>query len=216
METYRVIALFVALGLSCGISACALDHHSEAVDEPADLPVVDGIPEFIGPWSAELKEYYTTSESDFFRKALSNGHISEAELLEGKRRAEQCMTDNGLEDFELHDDGTGVGGVIPGKPEETAKEVYAHCELISGWADLSMLSDAMTANPENKDWQAAELQCLIDRGYLPQGSTTSSVEKWLEDAPIEKRFEPAAVACMTDPFGVRGEKDTQAQQSDLP
>lgn len=195
------------------LSACGSASAPTDASEPADLPIVNGIPQFEGPWAGALTQQYQEENNEYFRMALANGHISEREIHEAKSRAEQCMTDQGLTGFVLNDDGSAIGGESPTLSEEEEREAFFTCEVSSGWAAISSLGQLMKANPANKDWNAAELQCMIDQGYLQPGATQEDYQHWEESQPVEVRFEKEAVTCRFDPFGELGMAEELAAQS---
>jgi hypothetical protein len=175
---------------ACGASA-----------DPAytSVPFDGEVPQFVGPWAADLTDLYASSKSDLEREVLADEVITEEEFLALEDWYVGCMAGQGLTVTveELgYDLGTDDQGVI------LAAEGVCKTDTLSVALD-------MRSNPDNLPWNEIVPDCLIRHGAVDPSFTREEYwanmtavpmsDEWIGFLPTDE-FQ----ACMNDPMDLLG------------
>lgn len=204
-------ACLTLLLASISLTACSSANIATDASEPADLPIVNGIPQFEGPWAEDLRRDYMDNDNEYWHKVIANGHISEREYDEHRNRLITCLHDGGLKSAEL-DKGHVTYADDPALSDQEENQIMTACDDQEASVMFDIWYHNLRANPDNLDWQAAELECLINYGLLQPGATRADVQAWYESEENRQRQKEAYI-CAKDPFGKLGLAEELAAQS---
>lgn len=201
----RPLRVFGAGGVLLAVlslSACALVGGGEAsgASEGEALPMVDGAPDFQGPWAEDLRRDYLENDNQYWRAAIADGKISEAEFTESESRFGSCLKDAGItyEPLDLQTGGYGAQPPESMSPEELESHIEA-CDQTTGGVIIGGWYANMYRNPDGLDEGEEQVQCMIDQGLMEPGSKTEHIADWLggEHSDSERKI---ARLCIHDPF----------------
>lgn len=189
----------LAIALILGISGCSsFEQTSLSVSER-------GMPSFTGPYANEMAEAYRNSESPFFKEAISDASITEAEFREGNEREAQCLRDKGFTNVVFHADGSSEYDVRADISGEQEKALVKECSVTTGNLDVSVWYDLLRTNPDNVDWPTAERDCLVKSGLLEPGTSVEEMNRWYDEKG-KGSDSRAAYVCSEDALGKLGLK----------
>jgi hypothetical protein len=163
------------------------------------------VPQFDGPWAAELSEHYRDSRSDLEREILRDGVITEDEQNALHDWYTGCMAGQGLRVTLLENGGFDLGTTDSSRIE-SAESVCLTNTLSLAWE--------MRANPDNIPPLERTHACLVRHGLLDPSFTLDDYTRY-RDADMDPAAErdeawsdfmwsEEALACNMDPFDVLG------------
>lgn len=123
------------------------------------------MPEFAGPYAAELAQAWRDSDSDFVRQVIADEAVSDREWVELGTRMTECLARSGLE-FGGFDDSGGYTVGPSHLSGEALSQVVDACEIQSGELWIHALRLAMNSNPENRPIAEIMIECLVRNGAL--------------------------------------------------
>ncbi|QPK81923.1 hypothetical protein G7Y41_03655 [Schaalia sp. ZJ405] len=150
-----------------------------------------------------MLEDYRKSESSFFREAISDEMISEAEYHEANEREAQCLRDNGFTGVIYHSDGTSEYDARSDISHEKEMSLVKECSVKTGGLDVSIWYNILNANPDNVDWPSAQRDCLVKAGVLEPGTTVEEMNRWYDEKG-KGSDSRAAYVCSEDALGKLG------------
>ena len=121
-----------------------------------------------------MEKVYRQTSAQMVRDILEDGTITTAEGSESDQAYAQCLTNLGLEEVNVNEDGSYSYAVLPahGAPDpETEEKFIQPCRCSTGWDDISSLRNQMRTNPENVDSVQLMVSCLVRVGLLTPGYT---------------------------------------------
>jgi hypothetical protein len=188
-----VVALAGIVLLACGCGVGSVD--------PAYSPVaLDGeVPQFVGPWAADLADLYVGSKSDLEREVLADEVITEEEYQALEDWYIGCMAGQGLTVTPTefgYDLGTEDQGAI------LAAEGVCKTDTMS--TALWMMGD-----PDNIPVQLATYECLRRHGDLDPELTYEDFDRTMADTPwtddwLGFVYSERYRACNWDPMDLLG------------
>ncbi|MGG7507472.1 hypothetical protein [Plantibacter sp. YIM 135249] len=201
MRSSALIAAAAILLVGC---ASATPPSPTGSTDTANENIV--VPNFDGPWAEDFASAYRDSRSDFERKALSDGSISDAEFAEMENRFKTCLESKGIP-FSGFKPGGGYKFQYPsGMDSKKANTIADECSADSGLNTLGSLYFAMQRNPQNLDEPSIISACLVERQVVPKGYGASDYNKDAAEMTFpftdEKRGQEELEACTADPLGM--------------
>ncbi|WP_147794588.1 hypothetical protein [Cellulomonas sp. Y8] len=195
--TLRAITVGVAV---CALAACT------ATPDPryTTAPLAGDVPQFDGPWAAELTEHYRDSLSDLEREILRDGVITEDEQQALHDWYIGCMAGQGLSVTLLDNGGFDLGS--------SDQDRILAAESVCRTNTLGLAWE-MRANPENVPPLEATHACLQRHGLLAASFTLDDFVRLLDeeaDPSIEWNawsdfhWSEETIACNRDPFDILG------------
>lgn len=200
----RLLLLFGALNLfGAFLTACgSAGDEASARNGMRDSVSSVGAPEFSGPYAAEYADAYARAESDLARRILAHGEITESDVAEVRAAEAACLADHGFTNLKYHPDGTSEATQPEGISDDEANEIHKQCTISSGSVEVDTLYNTMLVNPNNEDWDALCVQCLIAVGAVEASFTVEELNSWYANDDPRLSVPGSAVnECTTDPWG---------------
>lgn len=192
-------------GLLVGVAVSALAACTAVPDSHVTTaPLTGDIPQFDGPWAAELTEHYRDSRSDLEREILSDGGITEDEQQALHDWYIDCMAGQGLRVTLLDNGGFDLG--------TTDQDRILGADGVCLTNTLSLAWE-MRANPENVPPLEGTHACLQRHGLLEPSFTLDDFIRHFDeemDPTIEWNawsdfhWSEETFACNRDPFDILG------------
>lgn len=172
-------ALFLIAACSMLLVACApgVPTSSEASSAHAGP-----VPKFSGPWASDFRTAYQDASSEFERKALADGKISDGEFAEMENGFKTC-----LEGHQITFSGFKRGGGYDfhygeGMNADGANAAADACSASSGLDTVGSLYFGMQRNPQKLNESTIVASCLVKKGAVPAGYSASD---YTRDSPTE-------------------------------
>lgn len=195
------VCAIVSFAALCG---CASQPASSTESRPSDVNI--SVPEFSGPWAADFTSAFRMASSDFERKALSDGTISDAEFAEVENRFISCLKAGGVTSTGFNPDGSLEFGFPPSLGPDKANKIADGCSASSGRDTVGSLYFATRRNPQNLDEAKIAAACLERKGVVPRGYDASDYKRDVPDMafpfPDQDEGRKALEACSDDPLGL--------------
>lgn len=190
--------------------ACALAIAGcTPANEAQEIPAVDsraGVTSSARGWQSEFEQARRHAMTEFERKALEDGRISDAEFAEMENLFTKCLRDRNVSFGGFGP--VGGYGFSPGTGTTTseANGIADECSASSGLDTVGHLYFAMKRNPQNLDEATITAACLVKKKVVPQAYSASD---YARDTPTRAypftdaaRGEKAMQECDTDPLGL--------------
>jgi hypothetical protein len=195
------VCAIMSLAALCG---CAGQPSSPLGSHPSDVNI--SLPEFSGPWAADFTYALRKASSDFERKALSDGTISDAEFAEVEDRFISCLKAGGITSAGFNPDGSLEFGFPPSMGPDKANKISDGCSASSGRDTVGFLYFAMRRNSQNLDEAKIAAACLEKKGVVPRGYDASDYKRDVPDMAFpfsdQDEGQKALEACSDDPLGL--------------
>ena len=202
MKRARILRLIGAVAIvGVAASACGTSSPGDASSYAYTGPV----PSFEGPYAAEFEEYYRSTESDFARRVLADGQITDAEYAEMEERFRSCLAEDGITFGGFRPDGGYTTSLAPNGGDTYA--MIQVCSKSSGEDTVGALYSIMRTNPENLDGATIMAECLVKKGVVPPGYDANAYSQHMEglsDGPssLPPDLYDALMSCSDDPLGL--------------
>lgn len=210
---------FVPILIASMLAGCAMNTENQAGEASS---------------VSEIEQVRASTQSDFVKRVLADGIISELEMNEVRLLFRSCVVDAGFEDVTFHDDDT-FSVIIPDDvvmPEDledeegdlgagvTVREVEVtgeekdpvlECEFTTGYGELAMLHSQMVRNPDSEDPDELIVQCLKNEGVVDSSFTREKLEQVFEHPDTHENITTSSsfTRCIADPLGVGGDEATE-------
>lgn len=195
----RVATLVFSLSALLGSTACSTSTAIPA-KSPASASTSE-VFQFNGPWAAELKNAYDSTQSDLARRVLATGAISDRDYAEIQEANITCLEENGLVDVEYLPQGELSIAAPDGMTEETVNAVMTSCATSSGLIDVEPLYIATRVNPNNEDFEALTVRCLLDKEIVDASFSVADLKAWFDNQD-PRLASQAGKQCISDPLGL--------------
>lgn len=183
LRPIRRIAVVIAtvVGLcSCGASEPSASASEARAGAATPLPAAEAAdPTFDGPFAAEYREAWRTSESEGIRAILADETISDREWAEFQESFRRCLADNGIT-LMSHETSGRFRADTGDLAADVARERIDSCSVETGEKWITILYHQQSVNPQNQPPVAMLNECLIRNEALPSDYTTEQHEA---DAP---------------------------------
>ena len=212
MSPLRVVErkLIVAVLLSAA-GAALTGCTASSIDSPPSPPVTvapsptsaaAAIPEFTGPYAAELAERYAKSRADFEREALADGTITDAEQAEMVERLRTCLAGNGFELQKYTKTGAQeIKDLEESRHPDDGNEAVESCQWSSGANTVGLIYGQMVVNPQNIDLVPKIVACLKKHHLVAPGFSKSDYQRGIPRFPDDKR-NAQVQQCNDDPLNL--------------
>jgi hypothetical protein len=171
-------ALLALIACSIVLTACA---SGTPTTNGAAQAHAGAVPSFSGPWAADFTSAYRSASSDFERKALADGSISDSEFAEMENRFKTCLTSHQMT-FSGFKPGGGYDFHFGGGNSGAANQAADKCSASSGLNTVGSLYFGMLRNPQKLDEATIVAACLVKKGAVPAGYSASD---YARDTPTE-------------------------------
>lgn len=94
----RQAVALLAFTMTCSLASCSASDLPSSEDEKQSL-------HFSGLYAKELETAYYESPSSFFRAAISDGVVTDAEFAEAQSRSKTCVEGLGFTDVQYFPEG---------------------------------------------------------------------------------------------------------------
>lgn len=169
--------------VACATAGCSANDPSAASRE-AEVQSFQSaslvVPNFTGPYTDLMSEYYVKSESSFFREVISDERVTDEEYREAQERAKKCLVDLGFTGIAYFLDGGSRVDDRTDISDEEETALHDRCEWITGFGETEIWYGMLRRNPDNVDWPAAERDCLVRAGLLAEGTTVEEMNRWYD------------------------------------
>jgi hypothetical protein len=172
----------LALAVLVGTSSCA---------EPA--PKVKS-----GPYSAEILAAAKTANSDFERKILADGEITEAEYEEAVNKTIACTADHG---FQVSKTRTSSGYNYDMVGSTAGDKAFSDCSAKFS-STIESFYNSQVVNPNNGDFWDLVLKCLKRKEVVPADYTRAKLDQEKRNGFKSSSFDrtnSGDVACLQNP-----------------
>ena len=198
------VLLSVVGGALTGCTASSVDTPASPPPTvtPSPSSTAAAIPEFTGPYAAELAERYAKSRSDFEREALADGTITDAEQAEMIERLRTCLASNGFELQKYTKAGAEEIKILDDSrdPDESHEAVEA-CHWSSGANTVGLIYGQMLINPQNIDLVPKIIACLKKHHLVGAGFSKGDYYRGIPRFPDDKR-NGQVQQCNDDPLNL--------------
>lgn len=159
-----------------------------------------------GPWAKEFATAYENAGSDFARQILSDGQITDHEVVEMRNKFTQCLSGHGFTEIEFEEDGAFTLKPPEKGERRTHEKQVEGCSIAAGEDVVGALASGVRRNPENLDENTIIAACLVRKGVVAKDY---SAEDYARDAARDHYAyqDPVAgpdalLACDADPLGL--------------
>ena len=121
----------------------------------------DDAGQFSGPWAEEFESAYDSADSEYVRRILADGQITDAEIAEVENAVISCMEEKGYTDVAIKSDGGATYAMDENGDVDKGDSGMRACEESAGFFALSLYYD-IRVNPNNEEWDPLVVQCLKD------------------------------------------------------
>ncbi|MBE7162505.1 MAG: hypothetical protein INR72_14790 [Williamsia herbipolensis] len=190
------VVVLVALVLA-GCSSRSPVHQPPAAD-PSQLGLT-------GPWAQDFADAMASSTSDYERKVLADGRVTDSELADAHHHVDACLRDSGYTIRYARDGGFDVDKLGRGSASDDmtrTNRVLEGCE--ARWdSSITMLFEETRRNPQKRDEAAINVACLRKAGVVPK---SYSERDWRaeNDKGVYSfdEYSAEATQCRLDPLGL--------------
>lgn len=196
------MGVLLVAAAACGLAGCAAE--GPAGGQPSKE--LGSAPAFSGPWADDFTSAYRAASSDFEKKALADGKITDAEFSEVENTFKTCLkaknvTFTGFKTgggYDFHF-GNGINA-------DEANKAADDCSASSGLNTVGALYFRMQRNPNHLDEPTIMAACLVKKGAVPQGYSAAD---YLRNSPDQtypfaskSSGEKVLRECGADPLGL--------------
>lgn len=198
LTAIKSIGVVVAALAAATLVACAPTAPENGV-ESTQVPFSGTIPDFQGPWAADLAQAYRSTNSEVVHKILEKGSITDQDYAAVSSTYVKCMANKG---FTVKI--TGPNGEAEVKGGGDPKDAATSCN-----ADMSIISSLryeMSRNPQRLDENTIVAACLVKRGLAPKSYTAKEYGADLQTQKFPFSSSSADFTkCTSDPLGLASE-----------
>ncbi len=172
----------LALAVMVGVPSCA---------EPA--PKVKS-----GPYSAEILAAAKTAASDFERKILADGEITEAEYEEAVNKTIACTADRG---FQVSKTRTPSGYNYNMVGSTAGDKAFSDCSAKFS-STIESFYNSQVVNPSNGDFWELVLKCLKRKKIVPADYSKAQLDQEMKGEFKTSTFDKSKtgdIACLQNP-----------------
>jgi len=146
------------------------------------------------PWESWIEEARRSATTDFEREVLADGKVTDAELGEAFSRFTECMAAQGFTVEQTDYKGVYSGFFVAANGKDPDKAVTA-CDK-GTMLLIEPLYHGMKNNPTGDDSSSRELDCLKERGLVPETFTVEDYAAASEQETLTYDYESeAALDC---------------------
>jgi len=205
--TSRRVAVW-SLGLTAALLLAGCSGTSPG---PAhDNTVKAGDKTFTGAWAQEYAQQYRRSGSEFVKKILADGKITEAEFSEVTEKYSTCLAAAGITFQGRRANGSTDFFFPNGVSADAANSAADACGRESGEDAVGGLYLAQHRNPQHLDEATIMAACLVKKEAVPRGYDAGDYSKdspqgafpFTDPATGQRSLEE----CSTDPLGLTMQK----------
>lgn len=206
---WKLTLLAAWLWLGASLSGCVPGDDtrtSRASSDPGPSESAIAAPHYSGPWAEGFASAYRDAHSDFERKVLEDGKISDAEFDEMQNKLKTCLNEQGIDFTTIKSDGSFGFKLAPNMASSTGNKIVDECDATSGFNTIGFLYLGMQRNPQNLPDNAIIARCLVKNKAVPPNFSTQDYDR---DAPnssfpfLDKKKGPGILAkCSTDPLDI--------------
>jgi hypothetical protein len=157
------------------------------------------VPDFHGPWAAELAHAYSSTNSDVVHKILDKGSISDQDYAAVSSAYVKCMANKG---FTVKITGPNGEADVKGNGDAIAAEKSCSGDM----SIIASLRYEMSRNPQHLDENTIVAACLVKKGLA---SASYTAKEYGADLQSQKfPFDSSStefVKCTSDPLGLASE-----------
>lgn len=156
-----------------------------------------------GPWAEEIRTAQSSAKSDFQKKVLSDGVITQEEYIEALDRWVACMEDAGLTAGVVPEgDGTFSYSIASADGDIDRQNDTCREATVDG---IDSIYIGMLQDPANRTGPELMRDCLVAAGKLDGSFTAIDMEEQLGPiiegtSRIVDNMDPAVVDCVRNPF----------------
>lgn len=162
-----------------------------------------GEPKFSGLWASEFEQSYKNTESDFAKKVLAKGLITEADYAEAQEAQRICLEESGFTQVQILVE-DGISAMPPaGASQDEILKLQNACLKKTGLMEIEILYKGMQVNPNKEDFDALAVQCLIEQKVVERSFTKADLENWYKNEDSRLTTGPGK-NCTNDPLRLTG------------
>jgi len=143
---------------------------------PSGCRIVDGSPEFYGPWKTEFEGAYNRTANELAKQILCSDEITSEDIAALNAVYASCLAEVGITDVEFDDYGGLKITTGPEISDSFLDRRVELCEDETGWGQVIPVVYESRQNPNKMDLDQLIADCLVRVGLESPGFSGTDVD----------------------------------------